>query len=346
MIQRVERWFRDCVSLDLGTTSTRLAVAGRGIVVDEPSVVAIERETGKILGRGHAVGVLARQMLGRTPDSMMAVRPVQSGVVTDFRLAEAMIGYFLRKSGARTRLRPQVAIAVPSGLTPVESRAVMTSAERSGAGRVFLIEHAVAASIGAGLPITEPLASLVCSIGGGTTEIAVLSLGEVIASRSLRVAGDEFDEAISEFVRLNYSMRIGRTTAEQLKRDVGSATPLPDEISAEVRGLDTVSGIPRKAAITSEEVRQALADPLARIINGVRSVIERCDAELVGDLTDTGMLLTGGSAQLRGLPAFLEAQLGIPVRVDLAPTTTVIRGTSLCLDHLPQWRSRFLRSRD
>lgn len=345
MFHRLHRWLRADVAVDLGTSNTLMMANGEEIL-DEPSVVAIDKESGSILGRGTAVGTLARQMLGRTPDSMIAVRPLRGGVVTDFRLAEAMLGYFLRKANRGRRLRPRLAIAVPSGMTPVEKRAVLTSAERAGAGQVYLVEAAIAASIGAGLPISEPLANLACSIGGGTTEIAVLSLGEVIASRSLRIAGDEFDEAIVEYIRLHYSLRIGRTAAEQLKLDIGSASTLPVELSTEIRGLDSISGIPRKATITSEEIREALREPLFRVVQGIRSVIERCDPELVGDLTDTGLLLTGGSSQLRGLPRLLQEQVGIPVRVDQDPPTTVVRGVSICLEHMDAWRDRFLSTRD
>lgn len=346
LIRRLRQWWQRDVAVDLGTSRTLMFAPGQGIVVDEPSVVAIDRQSGAVLGRGTAVGTLARQMLGRTPESMIAVRPLRAGVVTDFRLAEAMLGYFLRKAADGSRRRPRLTIAVPGGLTPVEKRAVLTSAERAGAGEVYLVEEAVAAAIGAGLPISEPLANLVCSVGGGTTEIALLSLGEVIASRSLRIAGDEFDEAIVDYVQQNYSLRIGRTAAEQLKLDIGSASPLENEVSAEIRGLDTASGVPRKATITSEEVREALRDPLGRVVSGVRSVIERCHPELVGDLTETGLLLTGGSALLRGFPRLLQEQLGIPVRMDPDPPTNVVRGVAICLEHLGAWRNRFVSTRD
>jgi rod shape-determining protein MreB len=345
MLNRLQTWFRTDLAVDLGTSRTLVASSADGVIIDEPSVVAIDRGSGEILGRGAAVGTLARQMLGRTPDSMRAVRPLKSGVVTDFRLAEAMLGYFLQKALRGKRFRTRLVVTVPSGLTPVEHRAVLTSAERAGANQVYLLEEAVAAAVGAGLPISEPLASLVVSIGGGTTEIAVLSLGEIIAGRSLRIAGDEFDEAIVEYFRLHYSMRIGNNAAEQLKRNIGSAMPLPGELSAEIAGLDSVSGIPRKATITSEEIREALREPLLKIVAAIRSVIERCDPELVGDLSDTGLLLTGGSAQLRGLSDLLQQQLGIPVRCDHDVSTTVIRGAQICLDHLEAWRPRFLTHR-
>jgi rod shape-determining protein MreB len=307
--------------------------------VDEPSVVALEKGSRRVLGRGTCVGKLPRQMLGRTPDSITAVRPMKDGVITDFELCEAMLRYFIRKATRHGRgFRPRVVIAVPGGITPVEKRAVFNSAERAGAGRVYLIEEARAASIGAGLPISEPLASMVCDIGGGTTEVAILSLGDVVASQSVRIAGDEMDQAVVDYVRQQFSLRIGLQSAEQIKIDIGSAFPLETELSSEVRGLDTVSGIPRKATITSEEVREALRHPLDAVLDCVKRTIEQCHPELVADLSDTGVVLTGGGALLRGLDQLLREQLGVPVRVADDPLTTVARGTAICLEHLHRWR--------
>ena len=338
MLHRLRRWLCPDLAIDLGTANTLVAVRGEGIVLDEPSVVALQQGTRKVLGRGTAVGKLARQMLGRTPDSITAVRPMRDGVITDFELCEAMLEYFIRKATRHSRgLRPRVVIAVPGGITPVEKRAVFNSAERAGAGRVYLIEESRAASIGAGLPISEPIASMVCDIGGGTTEVAVLSLGEVVASQSIRVAGDEMDEAIVDYVKQCFSLRIGTSSAEQLKLEIGSAFPLDDELTTEVRGLDTISGIPRKSTVTSEEVREALREPLQSILQCVRGTIEQCDPELVADLTDTGLVLTGGGALLRGLNQLMREQLGVPVRVAEDPLTTVARGTSICLEHLREW---------
>lgn len=338
MLRRLRRWLCPELAIDLGTANTLVAVRGEGIVLDEPSVVALEQGTRKVLGRGTAVGKLARQMIGRTPDSITAVRPLRDGVITDFELCEAMLEYFIRKATRHSRgLRPSVVIAVPGGITPVEKRAVFNSAERAGAGRVYLIEESRAACIGAGLPISEPIASMVCDIGGGTTEVAVLSLGEVVASQSIRVAGDEMDEAIVDYVKQSFSLRIGTPSAEQLKLDIGSAYPLDDELSAEVRGLDIISGIPRKATITSEEVRESLREPLQAILQCVKATIEQCDPELVADLSDTGLVLTGGGALLRGLDLLMREQLGIPVRAAADPLTTVARGTAICLEHLREW---------
>src|SRR5688572_8436636 len=302
MLNRLRRWLCPDLAIDLGTANTLVAVPGRGIVIDEPSVVALQKGSRKVLGKGTAVGKLAKQMLGRTPDSITAVRPLKDGVITDFELCESMLRYFIQKaSRQRPGLRPRVIIAVPGGITPVERRAVFNSAERAGAGRVYLMEEAKAAGIGAGLPISEPMASMVCDIGGGTTEVAIFSLADIVVSRSVRVAGDELDEAIVEYVKQRFSLRIGEQTAELLKIQIGSGYPLEQELTADVSGLDTISGIPRKAIITSEEIREALHGPLEAILNCVKNTIENCKPELVADLADNGLVLSGGGALLRNL---------------------------------------------
>ena len=342
MLRRFRQWVRPDLAIDLGTANTLVAVNGDGIVVQEPSVVALQKGTRRVLGRGTAVGKLARQMVGRTPDSITAIRPLRDGVITDFELCEAMLSYFIRKATRDgRRMRPRTLIAVPGGITPVEKRAVYSSAERAGAGHVYLIEESKAASIGAGLPISEPLANMICDIGGGTTDVAILSLGGVVASTSARVAGDAMDQAIVEYVRQHYSMRIGASSAEQLKLAIGSAFPLETELTSEIRGLDTISGIPRRATITSEEVREALQAPLEAVLNCIKQTIEQCHPELVADLTDTGLVLTGGGALLRGLDALLREQLGIAVRIADEPLTTVARGAAICLEHFRQWRDSF-----
>lgn len=339
MSHRLLRWLCPDLAVDLGSTNTLVAVPGQGIVLDEPSVVALQKGSRRVLGRGTAVGKLARQMLGRTPDTITAIRPVREGVINDFELCEAMLRYFFRKvGGGGWGLRPRVIIPVPSGITPVERRAVLQSAERAGAGRVYLISEAKAAAIGAGLPISEPLANLICDIGGGTTEIAVLSLGQVVAGRSLRVAGDRMDEAIAEYIRRHFALKIGLQTAEQLKMRIGCAAPLDRELTSEVRGLDLASGVPRKSVITSEEVRAALGEPLEAIVRGLQSVIEQCDPELVADLAETGLVLTGGMALLSGLDLFFQERLGVPVRIAADPQRTVIRGATICAEHLDRWR--------
>jgi len=339
MLNRLRRWICPDLAIDLGTANTLVAVNGEGIVVNEPSVVALQKGTRRVLGRGTAVGKLAKQMLGKTPDTISAVRPLKDGVITDFELCESMLRYFIQKATRHSRgLRPRVIIAIPGGITPVEKRAVFNSAERAGAGLVYLIEESKAAGIGAGLPIAEPMASMVCDIGGGTTDVAVLSLADIVASRSIRVAGDELDEAIVEYLKQHFSLRIGTQQAEQLKIELGSAYPLEQELTSEVRGRDTISGIPRKAIITSEEIREALREPVNTILNCIKNVIEHCDPELVADLVDNGIVLTGGGALLRGLDLFMREQLGVPVRVSDDPLTTVARGTAICLEHLAEWR--------
>lgn len=340
MLNRLRRWLCPDLAIDLGTANTLVAIQGRGIVLDEPSVVALQKGTRRLLGKGTAVGKLAKQMLGRTPDSITAVRPLQDGVITDFELCEAMLRYFIRKALQKSHgLRPRVVIAVPGSITPVEKRAVFNSAERAGAGEVFLIPESKAAGIGAGLPISEPMASMVCDIGGGTTDVAIFSLADIVSGRSIRIAGDEMDEAIVEYMRQNFSLRIGVQTAEQIKIDIGSAYPLDQELTAEVRGRDTISGVPRKATVTSEEVREALREPLAAILGCIKIVIEQCNPELVADLVDNGIVLTGGGALLRGLDLLMSEQLNVPVRVAEDPLTTVARGTAICLDHLSEWRA-------
>ena len=340
MFHRLRRWFCPDLAIDLGTANTLVSVQGEGIMLNEPSVVALEKGTRRVLGKGTAVGKLAKQMLGRTPDSITAIRPLQDGVITDFELCEAMLRYFIQKASRQMRgLKPRVIIAVPGGITPVEKRAVFNSAERAGAGRVYLIEESKAAGIGAGLPISEPIASMVCDIGGGTSDVAIFSLGEIVVSQSVRVAGDELDEAIVEYLKQRFSLRIGTPTAEKIKIQIGSAYPLEQELTMEVRGLDTISGVPRKAIITSEEIREALREPVTAILNCVKNCIAQCKPELVGDIVDHGLVLTGGGALLRGLDQLMNEQIGIPVRVADDPLTTVARGTAICLDHLSQWRT-------
>ena len=343
MFNRLRQWACPDLALDLGTANTLLAIPGEGVVLEEPSVVALQKGSRRVLGQGTAVGKLARQMLGRTPDSITTVRPVQDGVITDFELCEAMLRYFFRKIGRRMAgLRPRVIMPVPGHITPVERRAVLTSTERAGAGQVFLIADCKAAAIGAGLPISEPLASMICDIGSGTTEVAVLSLGEIVSSRSMRIAGDEMDEAVVEYVRRNFSLRIGTQSAEQLKIRIGCAAPRDQELSAEIRGMDIISGVPRKAIITSEEVRSALAEPLEAIMRNVQMTIEHCAPELVADLSDTGLVLTGGGALLPGLDLFFQERLGIPVRVPHEPQRVVVRGAAICAEHLDRWRDTLM----
>ncbi len=263
MLARLFPWLGADLAIDLGTANTLVSVAGEGLVLNEPSVVAVEEGTDRVLSGGCAVGHLARQMLGRVPQSISVVKPLAEGVIADFELCEAMLRYFLRKAQRDGwRLKPRVLVTVPGCATPVEKRAVFNSAERAGARVVYVMSEAKAAAIGAGLPIAEPVASMICDIGGGTTDVAVLSLGEIVASQSIRVAGDSMDRAIVDYLKRNYSLRVGLAAAEALRIEIGSAYPLEEELVDEVRGIDAVSGLPRKAILTSEEIREALTDPL------------------------------------------------------------------------------------
>lgn len=347
MLRRLFGYFSSDLAVDLGTVNTLIGVAGEGIVLDEPSVVAVEQQTRRILSGGCAVGHLARQMLGRTPESISVVRPLSDGVIADFELCEAMLRYFLHKAQRESfRFKPRVLVAVPGCITPVERRAVYSSTHRAGAGQVLLVPEAKAAAIGVGLPIAEPVASMVCDIGGGTTEVAVISLADVVSSRSIRVGGDKMDEAIVDYLRRHYSLRISTHAAERLRIAIGSAFALEEELTDEVRGVDTQSGLPRRATITSEEVREALADPLEAILLAIKATLDGCMPELAADLVDNGMVLCGGGALLRRLDRFLAEQTGLPVRVSPEPLLAVAKGTLACLEHLDKWRPALESSDD
>ena len=338
MWNRLVRHLSPAVGLDLGTAQTRVVTVRGRVVLDEPSVVAVRRDSRSVLGRGTAVGRLARQMLGRTPDSIAAVRPLRDGAITDYALCEAMLRYFLTKSLPRTRgRRPSVIVATPHRLTSVERQAVFSSVERAGASRVQLVDAAAAAAIGVGLPIGEPIASLLCDFGAGTTDVALLSLGSTVASESIRVAGNACDEAIATWMRRHHSLRIGLRTAEQIKLEIGSALPLPAERETEVRGLDTVGGIPRRSIVTSEEVREAIGSCLDQIADAIRRTIEQVNPELVADLADTGLVVSGGGANLPRLDEALEQRLGLPVRLAPTPDLTVAHGLEVLLDHDGRW---------
>jgi len=327
------------LAVDLGTANTLISVAGEGVVLHEPSVVAVQRDTGKVLSGGCAIGHLAKQMLGRTPDSIRVEQPLREGVIADYRLCEAMLRYFLRKAQrGGWGPRPCLLIAVPDAITPVQRRAVYNSAQRAGAGKVFLIAEAMAAAIGCGLPVAEPVASMVCDIGGGTSEVAAVSLGQSVAMRSIRVGGDHMDLAVVDYLRRNYSLKIGRATAERLRIDVGSAFPLPEELTDQVSGTDAISGLPRKATITSEEIRAALAEPLERIIETIKLVLDALPPDLASDVMEHGLVLAGGGSLLRGLDRLIGQQTGIPVRVSPDATSAVVKGAQLCLENLAQWR--------
>ncbi|MBU0637493.1 MAG: rod shape-determining protein [Planctomycetes bacterium] len=327
------------MGIDLGTCNTLVCVKGEGIVLNEPSVVAVRKGTNQVLNNGNAVGLVAKEMLGRTPGSITAIRPLKDGVIADFDITEAMLGYFIRKvHGNRGLAYPRVVVAIPSGITAVEKRAVYNSAERANARRVYLIEEPMAAGIGAGLPIHEPTASMIVDIGGGTTEVAVISLSDIAICTSLRVAGDDMDEAIINYMKRTYNLMIGPQTAEAIKIRIGSVAPQENEGSTEVKGRDMISGLPRRAIVNGEEVREALKEPVGQMIDAVLRTLEQVEPELAADLVDNGIHLCGGGALLRGLDQVLAKASGLDVRVVDDPLSCVARGTSDYLEHLDEWR--------
>lgn len=323
--------FSNDMGIDLGTATTLVYVKGEGVVLCEPSVVAIERGTSHVL----AVGEEAKRMLGRTPGNIIAIRPMKDGVIADFEITEAMLRYFIKKvHHRRVLVRPRIIIAIPSGITEVEKRAVKDSAERAGARDVFLIEEPVAAAIGVGLPIQEPIGNMVIDIGGGTTEIAVISLGGIVFSKSIRIGGDEMDEAIIEYLRKTYNLMIGERTAEDIKIKIGSAYPLDEEMTLEVKGRDLVAGLPKSVTITSEEIREALQEPVRAILETAKVSLERTPPELAADLIEHGIVMAGGGSLLRGLDKLISEETGLPVHVAEDPLTAVAWGTGKVLDEM------------
>jgi rod shape-determining protein MreB and related proteins len=322
------------LAVDLGTANTLVYARGRGIMLNEPSVVAIDTSTNSVV----AVGAEAKRMIGRTPGHIKAVRPLQDGVIADYEITAEMLRYFVRKVLRRRGMftGPRVVICVPSGITSVEQRAVSEAAYAAGARRVHIISEPMAAAIGAGLPVSQPSGSMVVDIGGGTTEVAILALGGIVASTSLRVAGNALDAAIVDYVRAEFSLLIGERTAEELKISVGSAFPVAGPKSAEIRGRDVATGLPRNVSISGDELRKAMDAPVARIVAAVRSTLDRCPPELSGDLVTCGIVLTGGGALLRGLDARLQHVLGIPVLVADRPLDSVVLGTGTVVEHFDQ----------
>ncbi|MBX3355214.1 MAG: rod shape-determining protein [Phycisphaeraceae bacterium] len=328
-------WFSVDMGIDLGTCNTLVCVRGEGIVLNEPSVVAVRKGTNKVINNGTAVGWAAKEMLGKTPGSISAIRPLKDGVISDFEITEAMLSYFIRKVNGRSRvIGPRVVIAVPSGITAVEKRAVLDSAERAGARRVYLVEEPMAAAMGAGLPFLEPTASMIVDIGGGTTEVAIMSLGDIASCESVRVAGDDLDEAIISHMKKHYSLTIGEQTAEKIKIEIGSAAPVTETLTMEVRGRDMVTGLPRKTVVTSDEIREALAEPCRAITEAVLRTLEKAEPELAADLVNNGITLAGGGALLRGIDVVLSNATGLEVKIADEPLTCVARGTSIYLDNL------------
>ena len=328
-------WFSNDLAIDLGTATTLVYVRGRGIVLNEPSVVAIEKKTEKVL----AVGAEAKKMLGRTPGNIMAIRPMKEGVIADFEMAEKMLRHFITKAHNRsTFVRPRIIIGVPSRITQVEQRAVRDSAELAGAREVYLIEEPVAAAIGAGLPITEPSGNMVVDIGGGTTDIAVLSLGGIVYSESVKVAGDRMDDAIMNYVKKKYNLLIGDHMAERVKVEIGSAYPFAEKKTMMVKGRDLISGIPRTLVIDDSEIREALYEPISTIVNAIKVALENTPPELAGDIIDCGIVLTGGGSMLWGMDTRLREETGLPIITVDDPLTSVVLGVGKILDELDQLR--------
>ena len=329
MFGKLLNYFSTDIGIDLGTANTVVYVRGRGIVLREPSVVAIVTGTSQV----RAVGEEAKRMLGRTPGNITAIRPMKDGVIADFDITEAMLRYFIKKAHNRRRgVKPRVIVAVPSGITEVERRAVKESAYHAGARNVRLIEEPMAAAIGVGLPVEEPAGNMIVDIGGGTTEVALISLAGIVLSRSVRVAGDECDEAIIQYMKRAYNLMIGERTAEEIKIKVGSTYPLEQELTMEVRGRDLVAGLPKTLTITSEEIREALQETISIIVENVRVTLERCPPELAADLVDRGIMMAGGGALLRGIDKLLAEETGLPVHLSDDPLSAVALGTGIVLE--------------
>ncbi len=323
------------MGIDLGTANTLVCLRGKGVVLSEPSVVAVKKGTTKVLLDGNAVGQMAKDMLGRVPGNIEAIRPMKSGVIANFDITEKMLKYFIRKVHKRSwGYRPRLVIAVPSGITDVEKRAVFASADRAGARKVYLIDEPKAAGIGAGMPITEPTGNMIVDIGGGTTEVAVISLGGVVTSQSLRIAGDRMDEAVIAHMKRTYNMDIGPRMAEDIKIDIGSAFTLEEELTTEAKGRDFITGLPRREIITSEEIRESLREPVSTIIEAIRLTLEQTPPELSADIFDRGMVLAGGAALLRGIDKAISRETGLQVIIADDPITCVARGTGTVLDDL------------
>lgn len=324
-------WFSNDLAIDLGTANTLVFVRGRGVVINEPSVVAIEKKSGRVL----AIGAEAKKMLGRTPGNIVAIRPMKDGVIADFEIAEKMLNHFIKKAHNRnTFVRPRVIICVPSRITQVEQRAVRDSAELAGAREVYLIEEPVAAAIGAGLPIAEPSGNMVVDIGGGTTDVAVISLAGIVYSESVKVAGDKMDDTIVNYIKRKYNLLIGDHMAEQIKFEIGSAYPLEERKTFMIKGRDLISGIPKTLVIDDGEIRDALSEPISAIVNAIKVALENTPPELAGDIIDRGIVLTGGGSLLRGMDTRLREETGLPIITVDNPLTTVVLGTGKVLDEL------------
>jgi len=341
VLDRLANYFSNDIAIDLGTANTLVYVKGNGIVLNEPSVVAVDQKTKKV----YAVGAEAKAMLGKTPDHIVAIRPLKDGVIADFEITEVMLREFIKKAQKkRFFIRPRIVIAVPSGITEVERRAVTDSAQNAGAREVYLIAEPVASAIGVGLPVDKPSGNMVIDIGGGTTEIAVIALNGIVTDMSIRVAGDEMDEAIVLHIKKAYNLLIGDQTAEHVKMVIGSATKLKKEEEMEIKGRDLVSGIPKTLKISSVEVREALAEPVSQIVAAVKTALEQTPPELAADIVDRGIVMTGGSSLLRGLDTLLKEETNLPINVVEDPLTCVVLGCGKVLSNLHQYERIIMKS--
>jgi rod shape-determining protein MreB len=341
LLDHLANYFSNDIAIDLGTANTLVYVKGNGIVLNEPSVVAIDQKTKRV----YAVGAEAKAMLGKTPDHIVAIRPLKDGVIADFEITEVMLREFIRKAQKkRFFIRPRIVIAVPSGITEVERRAVTDSAQNAGAREVYLIAEPVASAIGVGLPVDKPSGNMVIDIGGGTTEIAVIALNGIVTDMSIRIAGDEMDEAIVLHIKKAYNLLIGDQTAEHVKMVIGSASKLKKEEEMEIKGRDLVSGIPKTLKISSVEVREALAEPLAQIVAAVKTALEQTPPELAADIVDRGIVMTGGGSLLRGFDVLLKEETNLPINVVEDPLTCVVLGCGRVLSNLHQYERIILKS--
>lgn len=338
MFFSISSLFSSDIAIDLGTANTLVYVKGKGIVINEPSMVALHKDSNKLVAVGHE----AREMLGKTPKSIEVIRPMRDGVIDDDEIAEEMIRYFIRKVHRNRLIRPRVTICVPSGVTKAEKRIIKDSAEHAGAREVYLIAEPMAAALGVGLPVNEPVASMVIDIGGGTTEIAVISLGGIVNDTSIRVAGDEMDDTILQFMRRNHNLLIGERTAEDVKCKIGTAVPLEKELTMTVKGRDLVSGIPKAIEINSVEIRTALSEPLNAIVDAVKLTLEKTPPELSADIRERGIILTGGGSLLKGIDILLSEETSLPVNLAEDPMTCVVRGTGKVLDNLAEYEKLLL----
>lgn len=334
-------WFSNDIAIDLGTANTLIYVKGKGIVVNEPSIVAVSKQDHVMV----AIGKEAREMVGRTPDEILTIRPLKDGVIADFEATEDMLRSFIKRVQTNRFVHPRIVVSVPSGITEVEKRAVKDSAEHAGAREVYLVSEPMAAAIGVGVEIQQPVGNMIIDIGGGTTEIAIIALSGIVTETSIRIGGDEMNQVIIQFFKRNYNLLIGEKTAEEIKCSIGSAVPLEDEISITVKGRDLVAGVPKTTEVSSVEIREALSEPLSAIVDAVRLTLERTPPELSADILDRGIILTGGGALLRGIDERLREETNLPINCADDPLTCVVRGTGKILDDIEYYEKVILKGR-